>query len=396
MKKDMQLKELLRKYREGSASLEEQAVLEQWYNAHALEPENIISETELLQARHQIWSGANEQAGLGRKFLPDIEQTIKNPISNQQIGVFRVWRSIVVAASIVLVAALGLYIHSTFFNEQDFDTLARKNKIVPGDNRAILTLSDGTRIDLNNAKVGSLAQQGGIRIRKTDDGRLIYNFTDKNLGLSGFNTVSTPNGGQHQISLPDGSRVWLNASSSLRFPISFASMRERKVELLGEAYFEIMKDKNHPFLVSSPGQLVQVMGTHFNVNAYNGAGAIKTTLLEGRVRIKANGVSVDLSPGQQASLSKSGGLKVREVMADQSIAWKNGYFMFDDDELEVIMANVGRWYDVEVVFEDQELKRSTFWGPVNRFKSIGEVLRVMERTGKVHFRIEGKRIYVSR
>ncbi|MBB2146801.1 DUF4974 domain-containing protein [Pedobacter sp. LMG 31464] len=310
---------------------------------------------------------------------------------------FRLWPRIAAAASIVLIASVGIYFYQKSAAVQDYDQVALQNKIIPGKDKAILTLADGSKIDLTDAMAGGLAQQGGVKISKTADGQLIYEFAEAAKGTTGFNTVSTPNGGQHQISLPDGSKVWLNAASSLKFPVSFASMSERRVELSGEGYFEVARDKKHPFVVSSIGQTVEVLGTHFDVNAYGDGGRLRTTLLEGSVRLAiGDNVSKVLVPGQQASFGKGTGIKISAVDVSESVAWKEGYFMFNNESLENIMLSVSRWYDVDIEFKDNDIKDDPFWGTVSRFAKVGDVLKVLERTGEVHFKIEGRKIIVSK
>lgn len=377
MKNDLQFKDLLRKYDEGTATDAERSLLENWYNVQSSVLGEEVEMEEMDSAKQSIWMGISS----------DIDPVVITPT-------FRLWKPIAAAASVILVASIGLYIYRSSAVKQNLDQVAIENHIVPGNNRAVLTLSDGSKIDLTEAKSGDLALQGSVRISKASDGQLVYQFGNAINGESGFNTVSTPIGGQYQVALPDGSKVWLNAASSLKFPVSFTSPTERKVELTGEAYFEVAKDKLHPFLVSSSGQTVEVLGTHFDVNAYGDAG-VKTTLLEGSVKVSAGNKNIKLVPGQQSRLA-SGALSMSSVDAEDAVAWKNGYFSFASEDLETIMKSVSRWYDVEVVYNDEEVKKFTFWGTVSRFAKVGDVLRVLERTEKIHFRIEGKKIIVSK
>ncbi len=249
---------------------------------------------------------------------------------------------------------------------------------------------------MNKAKNGAVALVAGIKISKAADGQLLYSFADDEKVSPGMNLVSTPNGGQYQISLPDGSKVWLNAASSLRFPVSFASLANRRVELKGEAYFEVAKDKNHPFIVSSAGQTIEVLGTHFDVNSYGDGEKLRTTLLEGSIKLTAGANAKILMPGQQSVVSNGKGIVVSTVNTNQSVAWKEGYFSFKNENLENIMWSVSRWYDVEIEFEDNDLKDDIFWGTVSRFAKVGDVLKVLERTGEVHFNIQGRKIVVSK
>ncbi|MBB2149737.1 FecR family protein [Pedobacter gandavensis] len=304
------------------------------------------------------------------------------------------------AASILLIVAVGL----VFFGHQKFlksgDGLASK-MIAPGGNKAILTLSDGSQLFLNDIKNGNLAQESGISIVKTKDGELIYQtLGDPKAGQVSelpapekYNILETPKGGQYQIILPDGTKVWLNAASTLRFPASFAKLEKREVLLSGEAYFEVAKDKLKPFKVTAVGAAgltegVEVLGTHFNISSYPDESNLKTTLLEGAVRI-GNQV---LAPGQQ-SVRTPAGLKIKQIDVEEVIAWKNGFFVFENDNLEGILKKLSRWYDVDIVY-DGSLNHVKVIGSVSRDKNLEEVLRLLEKTDKFKFKLKGRRVFV--
>lgn len=378
MKKSLQLKELLKKYQHRTATEQERKLLENWYNSQSAGLREEVDMQEMEAAKTVIWN----------KISVNIAPLAIKPS-------FRLWRAITAAASIILVAAIGSYMYISSDKKQDFDQLAIQNNIVPGNNKAVLTLADGTKVDLTNSKSGQLVMQGSVQVAKTSDGQLVYQFSERVKGESGFNSVATPIGGQYQVVLPDGTKVWLNAASSLKFPVSFAALTDRKVELTGQAYFEVAKDQKRPFLVSSRDQTVEVLGTHFDVNAYGDDGKIRTTLLEGSVKVSATGSFIKLVPGQQSRLSASE-FAVANVNTEEAVAWKEGYFRFSTENLETIMKSVSRWYGVEVEFKDEEVKSFAFWGRVSRFENVGELLRVLERTEKVHFKIEGKKIIVSK
>ena len=268
----------------------------------------------------------------------------------------------------------------------------------PGSNKAILTLADGRKISLTDAIDGNVAVQDGISITKTANGQLIYTITaQSNVGLDStkFNTISTPNGGEWQIKLPDGSNIWLNAASSLKYPLSFASSKQRHVELTGEAYFEVAKDKSRPFIVSSSKQKLEVLGTHFNINSYTDEPVTKTTLLEGSIRISQNGTNnVEvLEPGEQSIVSANG-INVKESNVDEAVAWRKGYFMFVNEKQESIMRKIARWYNVEVNYADPAAKEVMYYGTVSRFDKISKILRKFEQTGEVRFEINANRITV--
>ncbi|RZL44345.1 MAG: FecR family protein, partial [Pedobacter sp.] len=235
-----------------------------------------------------------------------------------------------------------------------------------------------------------------IKITKAADGRLVYSIADQvqNDGKILFNTIETPKGGQYQINLPDGSLVWLNAASKLTFPTRFIGS-ERKVNLSGEGYFEITKNKKMPFKVVTALQEVEVLGTHFNINSYTDEANTKTTLVEGSVKVKLlnEQQSSVLKPGEQA-VNTSNKLKIDEVDVEAVIAWKNGYFRFDDEELESIMHKVERWYNVDVVYNNEKMKSEKLGGITTRFSEVGDLLKMLELTGKVKFKIERQKILV--
>jgi ferric-dicitrate binding protein FerR (iron transport regulator) len=283
-----------------------------------------------------------------------------------------------------------------------------KDDIAPGGNKALLTLANGSTIVLDSAHDGTLAQQGTTKIIKLDGGALAYRAaadskgqtTEQAIGQTGYNTIATPRGGQYRIILPDGSKVWLNAASSLRFPAAFTGS-ERTVELTGEAYFEIAKNAEKPFHVRVPsggtggGDMdVEVLGTSFNVMAYSNEEKIHTTLLEGKVKVKQGALAENLSPGRQAIIDQTThAMEVADGNIDQAVAWKDGLFRFRETDIRELMRQVERWYDVDVVYRTDRGDQD-FTGVVSRNKNVSTLLQMLELTGTVHFKIEGKRIIV--
>ena len=244
---------------------------------------------------------------------------------------------------------------------------------------------------LNNLKNGNLASQTGLKLIKQDS-TLTYKADDDS--KVSYNTITIPNGGQYQLILADGTKVWLNAASSLKFPTAFPG-KQRTVELTGEAYFEVAKNKNQPFNVKTPTQTVQVLGTHFNINAYSNEPFVKTTLLEGSVNVSSAGGSLLLKPGQQALLNNSGLATLKDdVDTDEAIAWRNGLFQFNDVDIKTIMRQVARWYDVDVEFKGQ-VPAYTFHGKISRNLNASTVLKIFELSG-INFTIEGRKIIVSK
>lgn len=270
--------------------------------------------------------------------------------------------------------------------------------IAPGGNRAILTLANGKQIVLTNAQNGFLAQQGGTQINKTGNGQVIYNAAQSIGGTdTAYNVITTPRGGQYTIILPDSSKVYLDANSSLRFPAAFSG-KLRTVMLTGEAYFEVAHNKNRPFHVLTKGQMVEVLGTHFNVNAYDDEKFIKTTLLEGSVRVSTGGKVAMLTPGEQSltgnEVTTSKNISViQNANTDEAVAWKNGFFQFDNADIKTIMRQFARWYNVDVVFEGSVQER-LFSGEIHRNLTVLQALELLNYAN-VHFNIDGKRIIVS-
>ncbi len=290
-----------------------------------------------------------------------------------------------------------------------------KNDVAPGGNKAVLTLANGAKIVLDSAQNGTLARQGNSSVMKVDSGLLAYSqqsSAGNRQPVTGahpavqYNTLSTPRGGQYQLVLPDGSKVWLNAVSSIRYPTTFAE-KEREVEITGEAYFEVAKNADRPFIVKLPPAAsgedqgeVKVLGTHFNVNAYDDETTVKVTLLEGAVKVSrltpAQPGTVHsqlLLPGQQAIIDKeAAGIKITYADTEEAVAWKNGFLEFNNSSLKTIMRQISRWYDVDIRYEGDRQERF-FTGEIPRNLSLSNVLKILALSN-VHFKIEGRIITV--
>lgn len=277
-----------------------------------------------------------------------------------------------------------------------------KNDVSPGRNTAVLTLANGATINLDSAANGALTTQGNSKILKLN-GLLSYSTLNNKSTKGLYNTISTPRGGQYQLILADGSKVWLNAESSLRFPVSFTG-KERKVELVGEAYFEVAhisslrgegreKAAAMPFKVKVHGMEVEVLGTHFNINSYDNESMVRTTLLEGSIKINKNNSSSLLKPGQQAQMNKSGEIKIiNNADVEEAIAWKEGKFQFDRADIYAIMRQLARWYDVDVEYKG--IVSSHFGGTISRDVNLSQVLNMLHLTGEVKFQIKDKKVVV--
>ena len=267
------------------------------------------------------------------------------------------------------------------------------NDVRPGGNYATLTLSDGSKIILDSASNGILANQGTTQITKLANGKLKYESDLATRNVL-YNTMSTPTGGQYRLTLPDGTEVWLNAASSITYPVAFAG-NERNVSITGEVYFEVRKNAAKPFKVKVKEQVIEVLGTHFNVNAYDNEDAIKTTLAEGAVKVRSGNNFMVLQPGQQARHEKSGQLKlIAEPDMEETFAWKDGLFRFNGSGIETIMKQAARWYGVEVVYKDKI--DEAFVAEIPRNVNLSKLLELLELTKQVHFNIEGKAVIVTR
>ncbi len=403
--------ELAEKWLNNTISPQESEEFLQWYNSG--QENDVYIPTDY----------ADNDQDLKRRIFAEINQSISEPVSSASYR-FQSWFA--AAAVIIAVFAAGLYFSSE--TEETKQYVADKvisepkiasplkrispvseiedqesvlvNDIEAGENKAILTLGDGSKIILDDAKNGILANQGGNSVLKAAEGEVIYSFlsevkdpltVDENTPVI-YNTIETPKGGKFQIKLPDGSKVWLNAASSLRFPTVFNGSK-RQVELKGEAYFEVSPDKSKIFEVNTRNQVVQVLGTHFNINAYLDEPTVNTTLLEGSVRVSdlRTNISQLLKPGEQSQLSEQ--MEVINLKnTNEAVAWKEGYFQFDEADIKTVMRQIERWYDVSVVYEG-DLPNYRFGGEIERNLSLLQVLKVLEKT-KVHFRLEGREVIV--
>ncbi|SDK45591.1 FecR family protein [Pedobacter sp. ok626] len=362
-------KALFQKYVAGNCTEAEKALLESWHLQHTPDIYPDMNVEERLEDKQQI--------------LAALEQSIA-PV--KQI-VF--WPKIAAVAALVFVfVSFGLYTYLDKNKPAQHRTVVAKTDVQPGRNKAVLRLANGQTINLNGDKEGIVI--------KADE--LVYNDGTQistnalNAKAAAHNVISTPVGGQYQIILQDGTKVWLNSASSLSYPTSFTG-KERKVEIAGEAYFEVARNKALPFKVMTKGQTVEVLGTHFNVMAYKNEQAIKTTLLEGSVKVSNQSVAKYLVPGQQAQVAGQHITIANHVDLEEVVSWKNGYFKFNED-IKSIMNKIARWYDIDVVYKPGVDLNQTFSGEVSKTRNVSALLKVMELTGNVSFKIEGRRIIV--
>jgi transmembrane sensor len=383
-------KELLDKHQQGLCTEEEAAFVETWYLKQKVLNPVQLSEEERLADIYKIWNVLAEKTGEKSGTETDLKGYVNS---------YKLWYRIAAIASVILILG-ALIIFMNRGDERQYQHLDAKSDIPAGNNRAILTLANGKKINLTDAANGKLIEEAGMSITKTADGQVVYEMAPqtRNGGNEmAYNTISTPRGGQYQINLPDGSRVWLNAASSLKFPASFASLKERKVVLNGEAYFDVHHDSKKPFKVEATGQMVEDIGTQFNINSYSDELVVKTTLVEGSASVSSSrNNDLILQAGQQAVLSKSGIIKKQTADVQEAIAWKQGDFVFRNTDFKTVMRKIARWYDVEIVYDASAPSDIPLGGLVSRSKNISVLLNLMEETGAVHFNVEGRRITVSK
>ncbi|WP_158797265.1 FecR family protein [Pedobacter sp. L105] len=381
-----EITELANKWLKGTITPEEKAYYEKWYGAFD------DSETNFQYGKSQ------SAKQLGDKIYAVLYDRIQETkeLGNKKHVLLR-WTAI--AASILFFLSFGAYF---LVNKKEQLQIAHyKNDILPGHNQATLTLANGQKIILGKGLSGTLAQQGNTLIVINGKNTISYNAMDKkaNVAIS-YNTLSTVVGEQspYPLILADGTKVWLNAKSSITFPVAFTG-KERMVKITGEAYFEVAHNSAHPFRVIVKNQTVEDIGTQFNINAYDDENVIKTTLLEGAVKVfvptastSARKDQVLLKPGEQAILNHDE-FNVANADVEETMAWKKGYFRFNNENIQSIMRKLSRWYDIDVQYTGT-ISDEKYYATSSRYKSISEVLKMLEKTKGVHFKIEGRRVTV--
>lgn len=380
------IKKLLNDYQEDQASLKEVNDLLTMLRDPQSESQvaaSIQQELEMAEPAGDLdlarWGGV----------LQRIHQQ-KQPAPKLRKRKLWLWSGSVAAA--VATILFGLYFFN--FRAQDEHLVVGINEVKPAQGGITLLLANGKRINLSNAANGKLADEAGISISKTANGEVMYELGGAGAHGDQINTLTTGRGETYKLKLSDGSMIWLNSTSSLTYSPGLLKGGRREVQLKGEGYFEIAKDAEHPFVVRSRGQELLVLGTHFNVNSYDDEPAVVTTLLEGRVKVNANGRTATLAPGQQAVQSVAG-LSLKQVDTEASIAWKNSQYLFEGEHIQSIMRVIARWYDVDVVYQGEPVA-ATFSGGISRLENLSQVLKSLETTDKVQFKIEGRILYVMR
>lgn len=387
---------LIERYLSREISREEQAILNTWRSESAEHQAFFDSVTDKEQLRQLLgqFYAAKTMTPVPKATATKLVFGSATSVRSMRSG----WKQWAAAAAILMLVAMGAYL---WYNRQEPLTVAQTseiqktvNDVAPGKYKARLTLADGSTIVLDSAAAGKLAQQGNVEVLNKEGG-LTYKPGTVQPGTIEYNTLTTAKGEIYNLQLADGSLIWLNSASSIRYPVAFAG-KERKVEITGEAYFEVAHlDSKMPFKITVNGMEVRVLGTHFNINAYADKARIRTTLLEGSVAVTPAGSAkaVILQPGQQAAVAGQSVEVIKHADTEQAIAWKNGYFQFDEADLKTVMHEIERWYDVEIVYEGN-VPQPVFGGKLSRNANASEVLKVLEQN-RINFKIEGKKIIVT-
>lgn len=372
----------------------------------------------------------NEHAATARKFFRDVmesqgddedifseadSEAIYNSVQEKieameprrRVRMLPVWKWAGVAAAACILIMAGYWVLKPTAQKETTPVAQTKTTtpdLLPGrKNKAVLILADNKQIILDSTGTGMLSVQGNASVRKDANGQIIYESGNAQNKLTEivYNTLEIPNGGEYELVLSDGSKVWLNSASRIKFPVNFTG-NTREVEINGEAYFEIAKDKTRPFKVHFNSSTVEVLGTHFNVNAYDNEITQAVTLLEGSVKVSGAQETVKIIPGQQAVLANESKLRVKEVDVEEAVAWKNGLFIFADEDIKTVMRKLARWYDFTPEYQDN-IGEEQFGGMISKYRNISEVLKMFESTGTIHFKIipgdskgKGKKVIITK
>lgn len=373
---ESELKDLLDRFRDGTCTDEEKEMIELWFDQNSARSD---------------WKWEDEQA---REYTrQQMLQRVQMRLEGAKRSPKRLWPYLSVAASVAALLLAGAF--WLFHPGSDADRGAdyRHTAVRPGTQQAMLTLSDGSSVLVGGTAEGVLSRDGDMEIVKTDEGSLKYRKMGGGQATEGRNRISVPRGGIFKVALPDGTIAWINSGTQMTYPASNTGA-ERVVELNGEAYFEVSPDKKRPFKVLSGQTEITVTGTHFNVNAYDDEKDVTTTLAEGQVVVRNEAERVVLKPGQQVLSATSGQLTVHATDVEGALAWKEGYFVFDDLELRSVMKIIARWYDVEVVYEG-DIPPRRFGGTFSKSKDLGGLLSYLGQLSNIHFKQQGKKIMVK-
>lgn len=374
MQKD--IKPILEKVESGTYNGEEERIAKLWLFQLRSKDLDQISEAELEDTSEQIWN----------RLQPDAATPVRR---------FKGWQRIGAVAAAILVIAFGFYF---YYDKKQLGLESASGlvqDVAPGAQGATLTLADGKKVRLSDALSGAIAEESGVSITKSADGQLIYSLKGNSADVNKENTLSTSNGETYQLRLPDGTRVWLNTGSSLTYAPKLVQAGQRRVKLVGEAYFEVAKDRSKPFIVRTGTQQVEVLGTSFNVNAYLDEPVTSTTLVEGSIKIKTEKGEHLVRPGEQA-INTGKDIRIVRTETENITDWKDGDFYLNHVDFKVAMRKIARWYDVDIVYDGSVPEGLESGGWISRDKPLSQVLKSIESSGMVRFRKEGRTIHVIR
>jgi transmembrane sensor len=393
---DIRIKRLFRVYLDNQMSPEE-------YREFWLLLETESRENGLSGDLERLWDTAktkpyNLPDEIWDQNMAELRKQVGQPVKVIFMKRFRKLYRMTAAAIVIILLSAGIYFYLAGRNTQQqiavVGVQAVKKDVFPGTNKAVLTLANGSSIILNDAENGVLTEQGNTQVQKVEAGQLVYNASDIKSKEILYNRISTPRSGQYQVVLPDGTKVFLNSASSIRFPTAFIG-KKREVDISGEVYFEVAKNAAMPFKVNINGgeAAVEVLGTHFNVNAYADEAVVKTTLLEGAVKVTKGNATGLLKPGQQAQFDKKDKIEIiNDADIELAVAWKNGFFLLKNADIPSMMRQISRWYDVDIVYKGKIPDRK-FGCSISRTVNLSNMLQALEASN-VHCKVEGRKLIV--
>ena len=375
--KEEKASELISKYKSGDLTPKEEERLNEWYLFKAAEIKEELTEAQMEEAVELL-----------RSRLP----VLRKP------KVTRMWPQVISIAAAIALLVCGIIFFKYNAGNNEGLTQSAGTDVLPGKMGATLTLGNGKKIRLSEVSTGKIATEPGITVSKTANGQIVYQIVAAKDGSNNpnpINTLSTAKGETYMLILPDQSKVWMNSASSISFTSNLSDNGMRRVKVEGEAYFEITKDKRHPFIVESKNQQIKVLGTHFNINSYANEPVTSTTLLEGSLQVVSGNDVKIIRPGQQA-LTKNGTISVSAANIESVTDWKDGDFYLNHLNFKVAMRKIARWYDVEVIFDPSFPDDVETGGWISRDQKLSVVLKLIESSGQVHFKIRGKKVFVSK